>query len=64
MGLETARMLAASGAQVVIFGRTREKVEKALAGVERAVTGEVVNANSQEDTTAFFSESALSIISS
>lgn len=54
MGLETARMLAASGAQVVISGRTHEKVEQALAGIEGAVTGEVVNANSQEDTAAFF----------
>jgi NAD(P)-dependent dehydrogenase (short-subunit alcohol dehydrogenase family) len=54
MGLETARTLAASRAQVIIAGRRREKVEQALASIEGLATGEVVNANSREDTTAFF----------
>jgi NAD(P)-dependent dehydrogenase (short-subunit alcohol dehydrogenase family) len=54
IGLATARMLASAGAQVVIAGRTQEKVTQALATIEGAATGEVVDATSREETTAFF----------
>jgi len=54
IGLATARMLASAGAQVVIAGRAQEKVTQALATIEGAATGEVVDATSREETTAFF----------
>jgi len=54
IGLATARMLASAGAQVVIAGRAQEKVTQALATIEGAATGEVVDATSSEETTAFF----------
>lgn len=54
IGLATARMLASAGAQVIIAGRAQEKVAQALATIEGAVTGEVVDATSREETTAFF----------
>ncbi len=54
IGLATARILARAGAHVTIAGRNREKVAQALATIEGAATGEVVDATSREDTTALF----------
>jgi NAD(P)-dependent dehydrogenase (short-subunit alcohol dehydrogenase family) len=54
VGLATARMLAEAGAEIVIAGRQREKVDQALATLDGSVTGEVVDATSREETQNFF----------
>jgi NAD(P)-dependent dehydrogenase (short-subunit alcohol dehydrogenase family) len=54
IGLGTARVLTEAGANVVIAGRSPEKVDQALATLERSVTGEVVDATSREETQHFF----------
>ena len=54
IGLETARVLAEAGANVVIAGRSSEKVDQALATLEGSITGEVVDATSPEETQHFF----------
>lgn len=54
IGLTTARMLTEAGANVVIAGRSPERVERALATLEGSVTGEVVDATSPEETRQFF----------
>lgn len=54
IGLATARTLASAGARVIIAGRTPEKVTQALATIEGAVSGEVVDATSREETASFF----------
>jgi NAD(P)-dependent dehydrogenase (short-subunit alcohol dehydrogenase family) len=54
IGLATARILAEAGANVVIAGRQREKVDQALATLEGSVTGEVVDATSREEIQNFF----------
>jgi NAD(P)-dependent dehydrogenase (short-subunit alcohol dehydrogenase family) len=54
IGLATARILAAAGANVIIAGRRPEKVDQALAILGGSVTGEVVDATSREDTLNLF----------
>lgn len=54
IGLATARLLAGAGANVVIAGRSAERVEQALATLEGSVTGEAVDATSREDTLSCF----------
>jgi len=54
IGLATARMVAASGATVIIAGRKTEKVDQALATLEGSVAGEVVDATSREEIQNFF----------
>ncbi|MBO0781200.1 MAG: SDR family oxidoreductase [Ktedonobacteraceae bacterium] len=54
IGLETARVLAETGASIVIAGRSPEKVDRALATLEGSVTGEAVDATSREETRNFF----------
>lgn len=54
IGLATARVLAEAGANVVIAGRSPEKVQQALATLEGAVTGEVVDVTSREEAQTFF----------
>jgi NAD(P)-dependent dehydrogenase (short-subunit alcohol dehydrogenase family) len=54
IGLATAHILAEAGANVVIVGRQREKVDQALATLEGSVTGEAVDATSREETQNFF----------
>jgi NAD(P)-dependent dehydrogenase (short-subunit alcohol dehydrogenase family) len=54
IGLATARILAEAGANVVIAGRQREKVDQALATIDGSVIGEVVDATSREETQNFF----------
>jgi NAD(P)-dependent dehydrogenase (short-subunit alcohol dehydrogenase family) len=46
--------LAAAGANIVIAGRQREKVDQALATLEGSVTGEVVDSTSREEIQNFF----------
>jgi len=54
IGLATARLLAAEGAQVIIAGRKKKKVEQVLAVLEGSVTGEVVDATLREDVQNVF----------
>jgi NAD(P)-dependent dehydrogenase (short-subunit alcohol dehydrogenase family) len=54
IGLATARLLAEAGADVIIAGRQQERVDQALATLEGAVSGEVVDATSREEAQSFF----------
>lgn len=54
IGLATARILAESGANVIIAGRQKERVDQALATLEGSVSGEVVDATSREEVQSFF----------
>ena len=54
IGLGTARVLTEAGANVIIAGRSPEKVDRALATLEGSVTGEVVDATSREESQNFF----------
>jgi NAD(P)-dependent dehydrogenase (short-subunit alcohol dehydrogenase family) len=54
IGLETARVLTEAGANVVIAGRSPEKVDQALTSLGGSVTGEAVDATSREETQNFF----------
>lgn len=55
IGLATARLLAAQGADIIIASRQREKLDQALATLEGSVSGEVLDATSREETQSFFS---------
>jgi NAD(P)-dependent dehydrogenase (short-subunit alcohol dehydrogenase family) len=54
IGLATAKALVDEGANVVVVGRQREKVARALEIIERNVTGEAVDATSVEQVRDFF----------
>ncbi|HEY3992809.1 MAG TPA: SDR family oxidoreductase [Ktedonobacteraceae bacterium] len=54
IGLATARLLAAQGADIIIASRQREKLDQALATLEGSVRGEVLDATSREETQSFF----------
>ncbi|WP_040444169.1 SDR family oxidoreductase [Ktedonobacter racemifer] len=54
IGLATAHLLAEAGANIIIAGRSPEKVTRALAILKGSVTGEVVDATSREETRNFF----------
>lgn len=54
IGLATARIVAAAGANVIIAGRKPDKVDQALATLGGSVSGEVVDATSREETQNFF----------
>ncbi len=54
IGLATASRLAEAGAQVVIAGRSAERLQQALADLKGTVTGEVVDATSREEVESLF----------
>jgi NAD(P)-dependent dehydrogenase (short-subunit alcohol dehydrogenase family) len=54
IGLATARMLVEAGAQVVVTGRNREKLDTALAQLGKRATGAIVDATSLSDLRTFF----------
>ncbi|HTK09901.1 MAG TPA: SDR family oxidoreductase [Ktedonobacteraceae bacterium] len=54
IGLATARMLTEARAQVVITGRSQEKVEAAVAELGAGVQGAAVDATSREQLQTFF----------
>lgn len=56
IGLATAKRLAANGTKVIITGRSKEKMETALAGAHANITGVVMDSASRSSMDAGFAQ--------
>ncbi|NUM80347.1 SDR family oxidoreductase [bacterium] len=56
IGLASAKLLAGKGAQIIIGGRTPEKIEKALRFIGMAATGHAIDMTQDESVANFFSK--------